>query len=177
MYLDAGESIDLLPGGRHATSHGQFPMTENRDTAVSDFWRSFVDATGIEGPYLAEAFGSDAETADELGRLVRDGQKRATTSLLSSYEEDYEPLPAVGDLSIVLDGRGTPLCVIRTISVDVRPFGLVDEAFAWVEGEGDRSLAYWRDAHVRFFASLGTPIDDDTMVVLDTFELLWSPSE
>lgn len=156
--------------------HGDVPVTENRDTAVSDFWRSFVDATGIEGPYLAEAFGSDAETADELGRLVRDGQKRATTSLLSSYEEDYEPLPAVGDLSIVLDGRGTPLCVIRTISVEVRPFGLVDEAFAWVEGEGDRSLAYWRDAHVRFFASLGKPVDDDTMVVLDRFELLWAPS-
>jgi len=148
-------------------------MTENRDTAVSEFWRSFLDATGIERPYLAEAFGSDAETADKLGWLLRDGQKRATTSLLSSYEEDDEPLPAVGNLSIVLDGRGTPLCVIRTISVEVRSFGFVDEAFAWVEGEGDRSLAYWRDAHVRFFASLGTPVDDDTMVVLDTFELLW----
>jgi uncharacterized protein YhfF len=152
-------------------------MMENRDTAVSEFWRSFVDATGIEGPHVAETFGSDAETADRLGLLVRDGQKRATTSLLSSYEEDDEPLPAVGNLSIVLDGEATPLCVIRTTSVEVRPFGLVDEAFAWVEGEGDRSLAYWRDAHVRFFASLGKPVDDDTMVVLDTFELLWAPNE
>jgi uncharacterized protein YhfF len=153
------------------------PVTENRETAVSQFSRSFVDATGINGPYVAKAFGNDADTADELGLLVQDGQKRATTSLLSSYEEDGEPLPAVGNLSIVLDGRGTPLCVIRTISVEVRPFGLVDEAFAWVEGEGDRSLAYWRDAHVRFFASLGTPVDNDTMVVLDTFELLWPPRE
>ena len=158
-------------------SHGYGLVTKSRDTAVSEFWRSFVDATGIEGPYVAEAFGSDAEMADELGRLVRDGQKRATTSLLSSYEEDDEPLPAVGNLSIVLDGRGTPLCVIRTISVDVRPFGLVDEAFARVEGEGDRTLAYWRDAHVQFFASLGKPVDNDTMVVLDTFELLWPPRE
>jgi uncharacterized protein YhfF len=129
-------------------------MTENRDTAVLEFWRSFVDATGIEGPYVAEAFGSDAETADKLGRLVRDGQKRATTSLLSSYEEDDEPLPAAGDLRVVL-------CVIRTISLEVRPFGLVDKAFAWVEGEGDRSLAYWRDAHVRFqkWEALATPTD------------------
>lgn len=76
----------------------------------------------------------------------------------------------------MLDSRGTPLCVIRTTSVEVHPFGLVDEAFASVEGEGDRSLAYWRDAHVRFFASLGKPVDDDTMVVLDRFELLWPPS-
>jgi uncharacterized protein YhfF len=54
-------------------------------------------------------------------------------------------------------------------------FGLVDEAFAWIEGEGDRSLASWRDAHVRFFAGLGLPVSDDTLVVLDTFELLWAP--
>ena len=150
-------------------------MREDRDAEVSEFWRSFVDATSIEGTYVTGSFGSDAETADELGLLVRDGQKRATTSLLSSYEEDDEPLPAVGNLSIVLDGQGTPLCVIRTTSVEVRPFGLVDEAFAWVEGEGDRSLASWRDAHVRFFASLGQPVSEDTLVVLDTFELLWAP--
>ena len=37
--------------------------------------------------------------------------------------------------SIVMDGRA-PLCVIRTTNVEVRPFGLVDEAFAWVEGKG-----------------------------------------
>jgi uncharacterized protein YhfF len=136
-----------------------------------------VDATGIDGRYVTESFGNDAKTAGELGLLVRDGQKRATTSLLSSYEEDDEPLPAVGNLTVVLDGQGIPLCVIRTISVEVRPFGLVDHAFALVEGEGDGSLAHWRDVHVRFFASLGKPVDDETMVVLQTFEVLWSPSK
>lgn len=139
-----------------------------------DFWRACVDATGVDGPYTAFVFGNDPEMADELGLLVRDGPKRATTSLLSEYEDDDEPIPSVGDLSVVLDGRGDPLCVIRTVEVEVRPFGLVDEAFAWVEGEGDRSLAYWREAHIRFFASVGGPVDDDTPVVLETFELLWS---
>lgn len=139
-----------------------------------DFWRAFVDATGVDGPYTAFAFGNDPEMADELGLLVRDGPKRATTSLLSEYEDDDEPIPSVGDLSVVLDGRGDPLCVIRTVEVEVRPFGLVDEAFAWVEGEGDRSLAHWREAHIRFFASVGGLVDDDTPVVLETFELLWS---
>ena len=77
---------------------------------------------------------------------------------------------------MILDGSEQPLCVIRTTVVEIRPFGEVDEAFAWVEGEGDRSLAHWREAHVAFFESEGRPADDATPVVLETFELLWSPA-
>jgi len=145
--------------------------------AVEAFWRSFVDDTGMDGPYSAWSFGNDPATADELGLLVRDGPKRGTTSLLSWYEGDDadpdEPMPVVGALSVVLDSRGDPICVIRTVKVEVRPLDEVDETFAWVEGEGDRSLAHWRDVHIRFFASEGRPVDEDTLVVLDTFEQLW----
>jgi uncharacterized protein YhfF len=86
-------------------------------------------------------------------------------------------MPAVGAMSVILDGSERPLCVIRSTAVEVRAFGLVDEAFAWVEGEGDRSLAYWRAAHIDFFASEGRPVAEDTPVVLETFELLWSSRE
>jgi uncharacterized protein YhfF len=143
----------------------------SNDPAIEEFWHSFTTATGIDGPYTAWAFGNDREMAETLGRLVRDGPKRATTSLLSSYHDG--PLPRVGDLSVVLGGIGEPICVIRTVNVEVRAFGLVDEAFAWVEGEGDRSLAYWRAAHIRFFEGEGRPVDDETSLVLRTFDLLW----
>jgi uncharacterized protein YhfF len=149
----------------------------SKEPAVAEFWRSFVAATGINGTYTAWGFGNDPEMADSLVRLVRDGPKRATTSLLSSYEEDDEPLPRAGDLSVILDGCGEPVCVVRTVSVEVRLFGLVDDAFAWTEGEGDKSLSYWRAAHVQFFESEGRPVDDDTPVVLETFDLLWPPTE
>jgi uncharacterized protein YhfF len=139
---------------------------------VGAFWRRFVAATGIDGPHTAWGFGSSPEMTTELGLLVHDGPKRATASLRADYRED-EPLPAVGDLSIVLDGDGEPLCVIRTTAVEVRAFGEVDEHFAWAEGEGDRSLAYWRDAHLRFFAGYGATVDETTPVVLARFELLW----
>ena len=87
----------------------------------------------------------------ELGLLVRDGPKRATASLASAYEPG-EQFPAVGDLSVILDGAGAPLCVIRITDVETRRFGDVDEEFAWTEAEGDRSLAHWRQAHIEFFA-------------------------
>jgi uncharacterized protein YhfF len=144
------------------------------DDRFTEFWRAFTEATGIDGPYTAWGFGSGTdELATKLGLLVRDGPKRGTASRLESYEEDDEPLPKPGDLSVILDEHGQPLCVIRTTGVELRPFGEVDEEFAWVEGEGDRSLAHWREAHIDFFASEGNPVDDDTELVLERFELLW----
>jgi uncharacterized protein YhfF len=140
------------------------------DPRVESFWLRFVAATGIDGQYTAWGFGSDATA---LGLLVRDGPKRATASNYSWYRDDGEPMPALGDLSVVLDGEGEPLCVIRTTGVEVRTFGQVDEEFAWTEGEGDRSLAHWRQAHIQFFASEGRPVNENSDVVLERFELLW----
>ncbi len=143
------------------------------DERIRAFWAAFVATTGIDGEFTAWSFGSDATA---LGLLVRDGPKRAGTSLLAEYAEEGEALPKVGDLSVVLDGNEDPLCVIRTTKVEIRRFGDVDEGYAWTEGEGDRSLEHWRRAHIEFFASEGTEADDDTEVVLETFELLWPGS-
>lgn len=139
---------------------------------VEAFWRRFVAATGIDGPYTAWGFGSSPEMATELGLLVCDGPKRATAGRRADYGDD-EPLPAAGDLAVILDGEARPLCVIRTTAVEERAFGDVDEEFAWTEGEGDRSLAYWREEHIRFFSGYGGSVDEATPVVLARFELLW----
>lgn len=147
---------------------------------VEQFWSEFVAATGINGPYAAWAFGGtggeNPEFVTELALLVRDGPKRATAGLYASYEEESEKLPQPGDLSVILDADGDPVCVIRTTEVDVRRFGDVDEQFAWDEGEGDRSLAFWRRVHEAFFRAEGADVDDDTLVVLERFELLWAPA-
>ena len=146
-------------------------------SSVRAFWQAFADATGTGADYVAWGFGSDntPQLATELGLLVRDGPKRATTTKLSSFEEDGEPLPEVGGYSVVLDSEGEPICIIRTTRVDVVPFGEVDEEFAWVEGEGDRSLKYWREAHIWFFETEGIPITDDELVVLERFDKVWPP--
>ena len=143
---------------------------------VEEFWREFVEATGIDGRYEAWAFGDPSALPDlstELALLVRNGPKRATAGLLSDYEREGEPLPQPGDLSVMLDGTGSPVCVIRTTQVDVERFADVDAAFAWAEGGGDRTLEWWRRAHGWFFAQEGVTIDDDTPMVLERFELVW----
>ena len=142
---------------------------------IEAFWAEFVEATGIDGPHEAWAFGDPSlpDLATKLALLVRDGPKRATAGLASDYEDENEKLPEVGDVSVILDGEGSPVCVIRTTKVEIREFGDVDEAFAWDEGEGDRTLEWWRRAHLRIFEYRGIHVDDGTPMVLEHFELLW----
>jgi uncharacterized protein YhfF len=56
---------------------------------------------------------------------------------------------------VVLDGQGVPKAVLKTTELTKRRFDEVDQAFAYDEGEGDRTLQYWREAHTRYFTRLG----------------------
>ncbi|MCP4706735.1 MAG: ASCH domain-containing protein, partial [candidate division Zixibacteria bacterium] len=76
----------------------------------------------------------------------------ATCGLVWAYEAENEKLPSVGDLSIITNWEGEPLCIIESIEVEINVFNEVDEKFAYEEGEGDRSLAYWRKVHWDYFS-------------------------
>lgn len=119
-----------------------------------DFWaqaQRVVPALDTERFYEAFAFGDSEALATELADLVLRGIKLATASLVWTYEVESKPRPRPGDLSIVTSWSQRPLCIIETTAVDVVAFDAVTESFAHAEGEGDRSLAYWRRAHTDFF--------------------------
>jgi uncharacterized protein YhfF len=124
----------------------------------------------------AWSFGGTPEQADALLELVLAGTKTATASALWDYEHDEEALPEPGSLSIVLDGSGRPRALIAITAVAVEPFAAVDAEHAFLEGEGNRSLAYWREVHERFFttyAAEGQTFADDMPVVLERFRVVY----
>jgi uncharacterized protein YhfF len=104
----------------------------------------------------ASAFGATPAEADALLALVLDGTKTATAGALWDYEHEGETLPRVGDLAILLDGAQRPRGLIEVTQVQVVPYDEVTAEHARLEGEGDLSLAYWRDVHERFFAEVAT---------------------
>ena len=123
----------------------------------------------------AWAFGATPEQADELIALVLDGTKTATSSALWDYEAEGEELPTEGTLGIVVDGQGTPRALVVTTRVRTVPFDEVDAAHAHAEGEGDRSLEYWRRVHEQFFtdhASHERGFAPDMPVVLEELRVL-----
>jgi uncharacterized protein YhfF len=61
--------------------------------------------------------------------------------------------------------------VLQTLELTQRRFDEVDEGFAFDEGEGDRSLAFWRAAHQRYFTRLKL-YQPDMMLWCERFRLV-----
>lgn len=127
--------------------------------------------------YVAWAFGDSKEMADVLANLVLDGTKTATASNYTLYELEKEELPYAGLLNIILDGDGKAVAIAETISVEVVPFDEVPEEHAYLEGEGDRTLRYWRDVHKTFFKkeleNINRKFNYKIPVVCERFKLLY----
>lgn len=150
---------------------------------LASFWNDFAGSAGGADEdrfYDAFCFGDGEEFAGELAELVLRGTKRATAGSVWSVEAEAKRLPQPGDLSIVTDWSGQPLCVIETQSVNVVPFRDVTAEFAAAEGEGDGSLSYWREAHRRYFtrecASAGREFSEEMLVACECFEVVYRPT-
>lgn len=121
----------------------------------------------------AWAFGDDS---DKLAELVVQGVKTATSSAYALYEAEGEALPEVGEYSVILDSHDNAVCIIKTTKVYVTSFDKVSEAHAYKEGEGDRSLDYWREVHENFFTrclkEAGLAFSPSMEVVCEEFEVI-----
>jgi uncharacterized protein YhfF len=126
-------------------------------------------------------FAFPGSLRDQLVAAILDGSKTSTTGLVVDYEHEGEPLPEVGDRSVVIDSEDRPVAVIEVTSVRVVPLAQVDLAHAVDEGEGHTSVAEWREGHERFWHSQGMrealndpefTVDDTTSAVLERFRLI-----
>ena len=150
-----------------------------KSAAVERYWDEFCAATRLDPatPYQAWYFGDTPVLAHELVELVLHGPKRATAGLSEFNDQMPAVKPCAGGYSVLTEFDGTPRAVVRTTVLERRRFADVDAAFAWDEGEGDRTLADWKAGHHRFFtrelARFGRAFDEAMEVDLERFELLW----
>lgn len=143
-----------------------------------EVWKNFCDRNGVtsDTPHMTWKFG---ETPDYLVALVMEKIKTATASAYELYAIDEpEGMPKVGDYSVILNARDEALCVIQTTKLTVIPYDEVGEEQAYKEGEGDRSLAYWRKIHWNFFINeykeYGLTFKEKSKILCEEFELLYS---
>ncbi len=151
----------------------------SKSDSIQKFWRKFCAENpeiNTDAPYEVWFFGNNREQAKSLAELVLSGRKQATASLME-YETDVGDGGTVGGCSIVTDFDGNPQCVIQTTEVRALPFRDVDAQFAFDEGEGDRTLEYWRTAHTKFFIEccreLNIEFDESMMICCKRFKKLF----
>ena len=140
-----------------------------------DLWEAFITNNNLaDCGYDAWAFGVEA---DLLSHLVAIGEKTATASAYPLYELEKEPLPKTGDYSVILDSNDNAVCIIQTQKVTVIPFNEVTAEHAYKEGEGDKSLDYWREVHEKFFtdclSEAGLQFTSDMKVVCEEFSVVF----
>jgi uncharacterized protein YhfF len=140
---------------------------------IAAFMSAASSALGRPLPAPKDVFnfgGSSPALADERLQLAIQGKKTATTSW---------PVPdplywGVGDLSVIMDGSGTPRALMRTTSFVQCPFREVEEEFALAEAEGDYEA--YRTGHIEFYRGQekGEVFGDDSTVLCERFEVIYS---
>jgi len=149
------------------------------------FWQAYLASLpqadeAVHRFYDIMRIGNSIEAADEGAAMINQGVKTATSSLLWTYQAANKPLPEVGSLSIVTDGRGDPVCVVETISVEVKRFADVDAVFAYDYGEWDRTLESWRvhcwTFNVARCQALGKAPTQDMPIDCERFQMVYPQS-
>jgi uncharacterized protein YhfF len=150
---------------------------------VKRVWEKYLLSIG-ENPdstelsyVFADHFCATKEPADALFDLAISGIKRATAGSLWVYEANRDPVLAAGDLWILTDFGKTRACVAKNLRVTVKAFGEITEADAETEGEGDKSLDYWRRVHREYFSreceSIGKVFSESMPVVFEEFKIIF----
>ena len=140
-----------------------------------EMWNAYKQINPSIGDEIdAWAFGVEP---DLLADLVFTGEKTATASACDLYAVGDEPLPQEGTFDVILDSQDQAVCIIEITKVTVIPFKQVSAEHAFKEGEGDKSLNYWRQVHEEFFtewmAEAGLSFSEETGVVLEEFRKVY----
>jgi uncharacterized protein YhfF len=122
-------------------------------------------------------FCDNDKDANECAELVVKGIKQATATSLWWYEINNEPIPKVGDWYIVTDWDGNAKAIVETTEVSLTPFNEITAEFAKIEGEGDKSLEYWKKVHKAYFTRemepYGEKFSEDMIIIGEKFKMIY----
>jgi uncharacterized protein YhfF len=123
--------------------------------SAENLWHEFLDQqegfASLEEVPEAVHFCDNEEDANVCAKLVKKGIKQATSHSLLGLQYRNEKLPKIGDFKVVTDWEGNAQCIVRTTKVQLKPFFSIDKEYAIKEGEGDKSLDYWKKTHWDYY--------------------------
>ena len=130
----------------------------------------------IHNDQYSYGWEGDNGLGERLIQQIIDGKKTATAGPKVSYTpEELEGIYGlVGKVCTVTDRFGTPRCNVRHLAVFETTFGNPDPRLVQGEGDGEDVEKFQTD-HTKAWegmAAEGIPLTDDTILVVELFELV-----
>jgi len=152
-------------------------MNKKPHPSVSELWEYYIRSNPkFKNAPIPESyyFCDNEKDANECLQWVVEGVKRATTTSMWWFETNKHPLPQIGDLYIVTDWEGIAKAIIQILKIDQTPFNKITAEYAEIEGEGDKSLAYWNKVHWDYYTremnEKGETPTEDMLLVCEQFK-------
>ena len=147
---------------------------------IDNYWKTFQqqnpDYRDSDQPQSYH-FSDNKKDADECTELVVQGIKQATSPSVWWFQKNNEELPRSGDLAIITNWEGEPKAIIETVKVEIVKFKNISPEYAFIEGEGDRSLEYWKKVHWEYYTKEmkehGEFPTQEMEIVCEYFEKIW----
>lgn len=145
------------------------------------FWQNYCKSLPhLERPQKAQVSAAPAGNfaiTDELIALYLAGEKSAGSSLVEDFKSCADPLPQVGNYWIVLNRQKEPQLLLKTIKIEIHKFAELPAYIALAEGEGDKSVEYWKKVHREFYTPYlqkwGIKNLDEAQVITEFFEIVY----
>jgi uncharacterized protein YhfF len=148
---------------------------------IDQYWKLFkkeypeFSAMDSPPPYF---FCDNQKDADECAELVVKRIKQASSPSVWWFTKNQEEFPKVGDLAIITNWEGESKAIIRTTQITLVKLKDIRPEYAYIEGEGDRSLEYWKQVHLEYYSremkEYGESPDEEMEIVCEYFETVFS---
>jgi uncharacterized protein YhfF len=168
---------------------GSGGMIGSKTDEVERFWQKCrrdhaIDAADCHACSLADPAILDpsVETLDlsDHPALINARRKNGTAHLAIDFQRNGVKRRRPGDYWVILSPMGEIWCLVRIASVTEYSFNRVPQEWAEVEGEGDISLRWWRDAHRAYYQKQcdlwGIEWSEDYLVVCESWDLVEAAS-
>lgn len=150
-------------------------------SSVETLWNDFITqnpTNRIKETPESFYFCDNKKDADECAELVVKGIKQATATSLWWFKKNNEPLPEIGNQYVVTDWEGNAKAIIEVTKIEKVPYHKVTAEFAQAEGEGDKSLRYWKEVHEAYYSRemkpYGEEFNENMIIVCEHFKTVYT---
>jgi uncharacterized protein YhfF len=146
-----------------------------KNASARNMWGDYLDThlqyAFVHEPRVTRLSDNPDHSNSQLKQVIS-GEKRAISHSLLGLQLRKEPLPQLGDFTVLTDWEGKAGCVIRTVAVRLKPFFSIRSSYCKLDG--NLTLDQWKDANWEYFTRELAPFErvprDSMIVVCEVFE-------